>query len=82
MLQDVSSTEKAEKEAGWIETSMTRVLNSQTTSVKVKIPFIMWWTLDVAVKSKEYGGGRPLYQQERARRFSLKAIRNSYYYIV
>lgn len=81
-LRDGCSYEEVERDAVWVETSLTDIPNSHAKRFKVTAHSKRCWTQEVARKSKEYGRTRRLYQQKRASRFTLKAARNSYYYTV
>lgn len=55
VVQDGSSTKEVEEEAVWIKTSLTNVLNSYATPLRVTACSKRGWITKVKVKCKEYG---------------------------
>lgn len=63
-----------------LEISLTGVLNSYATRLRVMGHSKCWWTPEMATKYKKYGWTQKMYQQGRTSIFSLKTCRNLYYY--
>lgn len=82
VLHDSCSTERTEEKARWIEMSLTSVMNSLATLLRVTACSKGWWTLEVATKHRVYGRTNCLYKQGRVSRFSMKVTRNFYNYAV
>lgn len=81
-MREDSEEEDIEKEAEWIETSLTATLDSHTTPLQITARSKRCWTDELEVKFKKYEGVGRLYQQRRVNTFTLKAVRNNYYYTI
>lgn len=79
-MGEENSSYDGEKEAEWIDSTLTGILDKHTTHVRVTTHSKRWWTLKVETRRKEYGGTRRLYKQGRVNGFTLRTEQNSYYY--
>lgn len=81
-VREHSAEQDIEKEEDCIEATLVTTLDSHATVVGATPRSKLWWTTEVKAKLKEYGKIRRLYQQGRGNAFSLKAVRNTYYYLI
>lgn len=71
-----------EEEAEGIEISLTDILNSHVTPLRVTACSKRWWTPKLKNIRKDYGRIKRLYQHRRVSKFTLRRTRNSYYHMV
>lgn len=67
-----------EREAEWIEFTLTEILDKNATQIRVTGRSKRWWNTEIEAKQNEHGRTRRLNQQGRADAFTVRTERNSY----
>lgn len=66
----------------WIQTTLTVMIDSYTTSQRVVTHLKRWWTPEMTENGKKYGRKQGPFQQGSVSEFTLKAEHNPYHYTV
>lgn len=82
ILTEDITTKEVVHETESIETTLTAALDSHTTTPRVTAHSKRWRTADGTAKWKAYGRTRRPYKKGRTNASTLRAERNSYYYMV
>lgn len=81
-LGEDSVEKDIQQEGEWINATLTATLDSYATRLRVTAGSKRLSTPEVEGKRKEYGKIGRLYQQGRTNEFTLRTVRNSYYYYI